>query len=158
MRADTIGHYAACLAKRGVAITPDHVSIPALCYVADDKQKAIEEYGPYHLYFNRTLYSHGNVTETSVQRGSGYVSAQSTDYVRAENRQTAERSRDDFRKMTMADVSAQAQNQPWGAPQEVAERLIAAADRAAGRHDHRQPQSWRDAAIDVHEPDRAVRA
>ena len=29
--------------------------------------------GPYHLYFNRTLFSHGNFTETERQRETGYV-------------------------------------------------------------------------------------
>ena len=34
----------------------------------------MREFAPYHLYFNRTLFSHGNFTETAKQRDAGYVS------------------------------------------------------------------------------------
>jgi alkanesulfonate monooxygenase SsuD/methylene tetrahydromethanopterin reductase-like flavin-dependent oxidoreductase (luciferase family) len=129
VRADSIRHYAKCLAARGKTVTPDHISLPALTYVADSKQQAIDEYAPYHLYFNRTLYSHGNVTENSVNRASGYVSASSTDYVSAENKKAAERSRDSFRKMTIDDVTQQAQTMPWGTADEVAQRLIDMAEK-----------------------------
>jgi alkanesulfonate monooxygenase SsuD/methylene tetrahydromethanopterin reductase-like flavin-dependent oxidoreductase (luciferase family) len=129
VRADSIRHYAKCLAARGKTVTPDHISLPALTYVADSKQQAIDEYAPYHLYFNRTLYSHGNVTENSVNQGSGYVSANSTDYVSAENKKAAERSRDSFRKMTIEDVTQQAQTMPWGTADEVAARLIDMAEK-----------------------------
>jgi hypothetical protein len=53
-------------------------------YVAGSKAEAVREMGPYHLYFNRTLFSHGNFTETSRQRETGYASAASTDYVSPE--------------------------------------------------------------------------
>ena len=49
------------------------------------RREAVKEMAPYHLYFNRTLFSHGNFTETALQREAGYVSSQSTDYVRPEN-------------------------------------------------------------------------
>src|SRR5262249_32260098 len=56
----------------------------------------------------------------------------STLYVRPENLRAAERPREDFRNMTMDDVARQAEYMPWGAPQEVAERIIAAAEQAGG--------------------------
>ena len=85
---------------------------------------------PYHLYFNRTLFSHGNFTETALQRQAGYSSQNSTDYVRPENQRAAQLLREDFRNMTMADVERLAENLPWGTPKEVAERIIAQADQA----------------------------
>ncbi len=64
LREDIIRYYARCLAEHGHRITPDHLIIQASAYVADSKARAVAEAGPYTLYFNRTLFSHGN-----VQRG-----------------------------------------------------------------------------------------
>jgi hypothetical protein len=85
---------------------------------------------PYHLYFNRTLFSHGNFTETALQRQAGYSTQNSTDYVRPENQRAAALLREDFRNMTMADVERMAETLPWGTPSEVAERIITQADAA----------------------------
>ena len=125
---DIIRYYAQCLAANGHAITPGHLSIGVTAYVADSKARAVAECGPYLLYFNRTLFSHGNFSETSVQRRFGYASAASTDYVRPENLRAAEHGREEFRGMTMDDVARLAERLPWGTPQEVAERIIALAD------------------------------
>jgi alkanesulfonate monooxygenase SsuD/methylene tetrahydromethanopterin reductase-like flavin-dependent oxidoreductase (luciferase family) len=125
---DIIRYYATCLAQNGRKITPDHLSVGATVYVADSKAQAVKENAPYHLYFNRTLFSHGNFTETSLQRAAGYASQSSTDYVRPENRRAVEYAREDFRNMTLDDVARQAENLPWGSPQEVTERLIKLAD------------------------------
>ena len=127
---DIIRYFAKCLAEHGHRITPEHLSLGVTAYVADSKAQAVKENGPYHLYFNRTLFSHGNFTETSIGQAAGYQSAASIDYVRPENRREAERAREDFRKMTLDDVARQAERMPWGAPQEVTERIIAAADSA----------------------------
>jgi len=127
---DIVRYYAKCLAQHGHAITPDHLSIGLTVYVADSKAQAVKENGPYTLYFNRTLFSHGNFTETSLQRASGYATSSSTDYVRQENLRSAENAREDFRNMTLEDVARQAENLPWGTPDEVAERIIALADHA----------------------------
>jgi alkanesulfonate monooxygenase SsuD/methylene tetrahydromethanopterin reductase-like flavin-dependent oxidoreductase (luciferase family) len=99
-------------------------------YVADSKAQAVKENGPYFLYFNRTLFSHGNFTETSIGQAQGYMSKASIDYVRPENLHEAERARQDFRNMTMDDVARMAERLAWGTPQEVTERIIAAVDRA----------------------------
>jgi alkanesulfonate monooxygenase SsuD/methylene tetrahydromethanopterin reductase-like flavin-dependent oxidoreductase (luciferase family) len=121
---DIIRYYAKCLAGNGRQITPDHLSLGVSCYVAGSKAEAVRECGPYLLYFNRTLFSHGNFTETARQRQTGYASDSSTDYVRPENLRAAEHNRADFRNMTMADVERLADRLPWGTPQEVADRLI----------------------------------
>jgi alkanesulfonate monooxygenase SsuD/methylene tetrahydromethanopterin reductase-like flavin-dependent oxidoreductase (luciferase family) len=130
LRDDIIRHYARSLTAAGHRITPDHLSLGLNAYVADSKARAIKELAPYHLYFNRTLFSHGSFTETALQRQAGYVSPSSTDYVRPENQRAAAMARADFRSLTLEDVARQAEQQPWGTPQEVTERLIVAADRA----------------------------
>lgn len=130
LRNDIVRHYAKSLAAAGHRITPNHMSLALNAYVADSKAQAVKEVAPYHLYFNRTLFSHGSFTETAAQRQAGYVSQSSTDYVRPENQRAAALLREDFRNMTMADVERAAENLPWGTPSEVAERIIAAADSA----------------------------
>lgn len=127
---DIIRYFAKCLAANGRKITPDHLSLGLSVYVADSKAQAVKECGPYHLYFNRTLFSHGNFTETTLQRQAGYSSDASTDYVRPENLRAAEHARADFRNMTMDDVARQAERLPWGTPAEVTERIIAIAQAA----------------------------
>lgn len=130
LRNDIIRFYAKSLAQAGHRITPDHMSLALNAYVADSKAQAVREVAPYHLYFNRTLFSHGSFTETAAQREAGYVSQTSTDYVRPENQRAAALLREDFRSMTMADVERMAENMPWGTPAEVAERIIAQAEAA----------------------------
>jgi alkanesulfonate monooxygenase SsuD/methylene tetrahydromethanopterin reductase-like flavin-dependent oxidoreductase (luciferase family) len=130
LRNDVIKLYAQSLAQHGRMVTPDHISVPANVFVADSKAQAIAQNAPYWLYFNTALFSHGNFTENSKQMGSGYVSASANDYVSAENLKAAERARADYRNMTMADVEKQAQNMPWGSPDEVIAKLTGMADRA----------------------------
>lgn len=125
---DIIRYFAKCLAANGRKITPNHLSLGLTAYVADSKAAAVKEYGPYHLYFNRTLFSHGNFTETSLQRQAGYSTQTSTDYVRTENLRSAEFARANFRNMTMEDVARMAEHMPWGTPDEVTERIIAIAE------------------------------
>ena len=129
LRDDIIGLYARVQAQHGRKVTPQHLSIGVNAYVADSKAQAVKENGPYHLYFNQTLFSHGNFTETAIQREHGYVTQNSTDYVRQENLKQAAFDRQDFRNMTMADVEKRAEHMPWGTPDEVAARLIAEAEK-----------------------------
>ena len=130
LRDDIIRYYARCLAQSSHRITPDHLSLGISAYVADSKAQAVREMGPHHLYFNRTLFSHGNFTETDRQRQTGYASAASTDYVSPENLRAAQFAREDFRGLTMSDVERQAEQMPWGTADEVTRRIIAAADSA----------------------------
>ena len=130
LRDDIIRYYARCLLQAGHRITPGHLSLGISAYVADSKARAVREMGPHHLYFNRTLFSHGNFTETDRLRQTGYSSAGSTDYVSPENLKAAQFAREDFRGLTMADVERQAEHMPWGTADEVARRIIDAADSA----------------------------
>ena len=130
LRDDIIRYYAECLAESGHRITPDHLSLGITAYVAESKAQALKEYGPHILYFNRTLFSHGNFTETEKQRETGYASQSSTDYVRPENQRAAANLREDFRHMTMADLERQAETMPLGTADEVVERIIDAAESA----------------------------
>ena len=130
LRDDIIRHYAKCLAQAGHRITPDHLSLGITAYVADSKAQALREYGPHILYFNRTLFSHGNFTETERQRETGYSTAASTDYVRPENLRAAANLRSEFRNLTMRDLEEQAEHMPLGTADEVARRIIDAAESA----------------------------
>jgi alkanesulfonate monooxygenase SsuD/methylene tetrahydromethanopterin reductase-like flavin-dependent oxidoreductase (luciferase family) len=130
LREDIIRFYAKCLAAAGHRITPGHLSIGANVYIADSKANAVKEYMPYHLYFNKTLFSHGNVTETDVGRTKGYVSDASMDYVRPENRAAASRPRAEFRSITAEGVAREAEDWPWGTGEEITQRLIEDADHA----------------------------
>ena len=130
LREDIIRYYARCLAQHGHRLTPDHLIIQASVYVADSKAQAVKEAGPYTLYFNQTLFSHGNISEASLQRDAGYLSAGSFDYVRPENLAAVSGARERFRDMTLADVERDAEQMPWGTPEEVIERITAAADHA----------------------------
>lgn len=126
---DIVRYYRTCLEAAGHTLTPDHISAAATVYIADTKDQAVRENGPYTLYFNQVLFSHGNVTEADLQQQAGYLSSSSFDYIRRENRAAAARGRGEYRDMTMADVERQAANGPWGPPDEVADRLIQMADR-----------------------------
>jgi alkanesulfonate monooxygenase SsuD/methylene tetrahydromethanopterin reductase-like flavin-dependent oxidoreductase (luciferase family) len=130
LREDVIRYYARCLAQHGRQLTPDHLSVPANAFVADSKADAVALTGPHYLYFNKVLFSHGNITETDKQRAKGYVTATSDDYVRPENRQAAARSRSEYRDLTMEEVARQAESMPWGDADEVTERLVETAEHA----------------------------
>ena len=130
LREDIIRYYARCLAQHGHRLSPDHLIIQASAYVADSKARAVKEAGPYTLYFNRTLFSHGNISEARLQKEAGYLSSSSFDYVRPENLPAVSGARERFRDMTMDDIVRDAEHLPWGTPAEVRERIIAAADHA----------------------------
>ena len=130
VREDIIRYYARCLARHGHRLTPDHLIIQSSAYVADSKAQAVKEAGPYLLYFNRTLFSHGNITEADLQREAGYLSAGSYDYMRPENLPLVSGSRERYRDMTLAGVERLAEHWPWGTADEVTERLMAEAEHA----------------------------
>jgi alkanesulfonate monooxygenase SsuD/methylene tetrahydromethanopterin reductase-like flavin-dependent oxidoreductase (luciferase family) len=126
-RLDVVRFYAECLAQHGHQITPDHLVLPMSPYVADNREQAIKEAGPYTLYFNQTLFSHGNITEAQLQQQRGYLSANPHDYVRPEHRAALSGERSRYRDMTLADLERN-QALPWGRPEEVRDRLIAEAE------------------------------
>jgi len=76
------------------------------------------------------LFSHGNTTELELNKQTGYLTGNSTGYMRPENLAVAARSRADYRDMTMADVEKAAETLPWGTAAEVRDRIIEAAEHA----------------------------
>jgi alkanesulfonate monooxygenase SsuD/methylene tetrahydromethanopterin reductase-like flavin-dependent oxidoreductase (luciferase family) len=130
VREDVIRFYARQLEQHGHRITPDHLVIQADVYLADTKAQAVEEAGPYTLYFNRTLFSHGNITERILQAQAGYVESSAHDYLRPEHVPFISGSRERYRGLTMDGLRQLAEQLPWGPPDEVAARIISAADHA----------------------------
>jgi alkanesulfonate monooxygenase SsuD/methylene tetrahydromethanopterin reductase-like flavin-dependent oxidoreductase (luciferase family) len=134
LREDVLRYYAKCLRDHGHVITPEHIYLSLEVYVADDKRQAVREAGPYVRYFNRTLFSHGNVTEINAQRSAGYVSNSSLDYLRPENVAAAQRPKSDYRNLTMAEIERMAEGWAWGSGDEVLARITDEARTAgAGR-------------------------
>jgi alkanesulfonate monooxygenase SsuD/methylene tetrahydromethanopterin reductase-like flavin-dependent oxidoreductase (luciferase family) len=131
VREDIIRYYGRCLEQNGFQLTPDHVVTQQNVYLADSKSQALREAGPYTLYFNQTLFSHGNFTASRLQKEAGYLSASSFDYVRPENLEGVAWEREQFRGLTMERLERQAENMPWGTADEVRQRLIDDADRAS---------------------------
>jgi alkanesulfonate monooxygenase SsuD/methylene tetrahydromethanopterin reductase-like flavin-dependent oxidoreductase (luciferase family) len=123
VREDVIRYYAQQLEQHGHRITPGHLVIAADVYIADTKEQAVKEAAPYVLYFNRTLFSHGNITERDLQAQAGYVSNSS-------HVQFVSGNRERYRSMTLEGMRAQAENMPWGPADEIVERILSAADHA----------------------------
>ncbi|MCC6946731.1 MAG: LLM class flavin-dependent oxidoreductase [Bradyrhizobiaceae bacterium] len=131
---DIVGLFARALAQHGHRITPDNLCVVTDAYVADSKAKAVDEYAPYFLYFNQTLWHHGSLPDKDAPppKAQGFVSSSSLDYVRPENKPFAEMDRAKIRNMTRADVEQRvaANELAWGNPKEVADRLIEVAEIA----------------------------
>ncbi|MEE9146633.1 MAG: LLM class flavin-dependent oxidoreductase [Candidatus Tectomicrobia bacterium] len=127
LRLDIIRFYAACLAKHGHHITPEHLVMSANAYVADSREQALKEAGPYALYFSQTLFSHGNISEAAQQQQRGYLSSDPHDYARPEHRAALSGARSQFRNMSMEDLQRN-DELPWGRPDEVRDKLIAEAE------------------------------
>jgi alkanesulfonate monooxygenase SsuD/methylene tetrahydromethanopterin reductase-like flavin-dependent oxidoreductase (luciferase family) len=130
VREDIIRYYGRCLEEHGFRLTPDHLVTQQNVYIAESKAQAIREAGPYTLYFNQTLFSHGNFTASRLQKEAGYLSSASFDYVRPENLEGVAWEREQFRSLTMEKLERQAEGMPWGTAEEVRQRLIDDADRA----------------------------
>ena len=126
-RQDMVRHYAACLAKHGHAITPDHIVAGASVYIADDREQALREAGPYMLYFFHTLFSHGNLFNVGGQRQAGYVREEGLGWLRAEHREDFLRTLQGFRRVTMDDLKRN-ERLAWGSPAQVRDALIELAD------------------------------
>jgi alkanesulfonate monooxygenase SsuD/methylene tetrahydromethanopterin reductase-like flavin-dependent oxidoreductase (luciferase family) len=126
-RQDMVRYYAACLARDGRAITPEHVVTPASVYIADSRDQALKEAGPYTLYFFHTLFSHGNLYNVGGQRQSGYVREEGLGWLRPENRDDFLRALQGFRKMTADDLTRN-ERLCWGSPAQVRDQLIALAE------------------------------
>jgi alkanesulfonate monooxygenase SsuD/methylene tetrahydromethanopterin reductase-like flavin-dependent oxidoreductase (luciferase family) len=129
-REDIIRYFAKQLERNGHQITPNHLVISLDVYVADSKEQAFQEAGPYWHYFYTTLFSHGNITETKLQSQIHYVSSSAHNYLRPENRAAVAGEREDYRGITMEKLRARIVNWPWGSPEEVRDRIIETMDQA----------------------------
>jgi alkanesulfonate monooxygenase SsuD/methylene tetrahydromethanopterin reductase-like flavin-dependent oxidoreductase (luciferase family) len=126
-RQDMVRFYAECLAKHGHRITPDHVVAGASVYIADRREQALQEAGPYMLYFFHTLFSHGNLFNVGGQRQAGYVREEGLGWLRPEHREEFLRSLQGFRQVTMEDLKRN-ERLAWGSPAQVRDALIGLGD------------------------------
>jgi alkanesulfonate monooxygenase SsuD/methylene tetrahydromethanopterin reductase-like flavin-dependent oxidoreductase (luciferase family) len=126
-RQDMVRYYARCLARHGHEITPDHIVAGASVYIADDREQALREAGPYMLYFFHTLFSHGNLFNVGGQRQAGYVREEGLGWLRPEHRDEFLKSLQGFRHVTMEDLKRN-ERLAWGSPGQVRDALIGLAD------------------------------
>jgi alkanesulfonate monooxygenase SsuD/methylene tetrahydromethanopterin reductase-like flavin-dependent oxidoreductase (luciferase family) len=134
VREDVVRFYARQLEHHGHRITPDHLVIMNDVYVADNKSQAVDEAGPFTLYFNRTLFSHGNITERDLQAQTGYVASSAHDYLKPEHVPFISGNRENYRGMTLEGIRRQAENMAWGTADEIVERIISAADHVGANN------------------------
>ena len=127
VRHDIVNYYAQCLSENGHQITPEHLILPANAFVADSRADAVKQAGPYSLYFSQTLFSHGNITEASLQTQQGYINADAYDYVKPENRVFMSGNRENYRNMTIEKIE-QNEDLAWGTANEVRDKLIETAE------------------------------
>ena len=125
-REDTVRYYAACLARHGRRITPDHLNITIDAYVADSTQQAIDEYGPYALYFHNVLFNFDHIRFSQV---GAYHSEGAAAHLRPELRAAAFDDSLRARDLTMDEIMKQAEDGAWGPPSRVADRIIAEAEK-----------------------------
>jgi alkanesulfonate monooxygenase SsuD/methylene tetrahydromethanopterin reductase-like flavin-dependent oxidoreductase (luciferase family) len=126
-REDTIKYYAQCLARHGHKITPGHLNIQIDCYIADTREKAIAEYGPYVAYFHNVLFNFDHVRMSTV---GGYFQKDSTAHLRPELRQAAHDDSVRARDLTVDDIVRRAEAAAWGPPDYVANHIIKEAEKA----------------------------
>jgi hypothetical protein len=96
-------------------------------YIADSREQALKEAGPYMLYFFHTLFSHGNLYNVGRQQESGYVREDNLSWLRPEHREEFVRALQGFRHLTMEDL-ARNERLCWGTPEQVSEALIGLAE------------------------------
>ena len=101
-----------------------------------DRAEAHREYSPFYLYFVHTLWHHGSLEKASSPKGTGYLSSSSYDYIKPENRVGAGVDREGMQTTTLADIERKIDNGElaWGSPKDVADQLIAGAERMGANH------------------------
>ncbi len=82
-RYDTIRHYAKIQAEHGRKVTPANFNIQVQCYVADSKEQAIEELGPYQMYLANTLFPFDHQESMEDIRKAGYYTDKSQTHLKA---------------------------------------------------------------------------
>jgi len=126
-REDIIKYYAECLAKHGHRITPGHLNIQIDAYIADTREQAIAEYGPYVAYFHNVLFNFDHVRMSTV---GGYLQKDATSHLRPELRQAALDDSIRARDLTVDDIVKRAEAAAWGSPDYVANHIIEEAEKA----------------------------
>ena len=125
---DMIGYFGRKLSESGHRVSPDQICMMTEAWVADSGAKAVDEYGPYFLYFNNVLWHHGGNPpgQKANPMATGYVKSSSYDYVREENAHAAVIDREKARALNRPDVEAKVASGElaFGNAKEVTERLI----------------------------------
>jgi alkanesulfonate monooxygenase SsuD/methylene tetrahydromethanopterin reductase-like flavin-dependent oxidoreductase (luciferase family) len=131
---DMIAYFGRKLGEHGHRINPDQICMMTEAWVADSGAKAVDEYGPYFLYFNNVLWHHGGNPpgQRANPVATGYVASSSYDYVRPEHAAEAVIDREKFRALDRPDVEAKVASGElaFGNAREVTERLIEQAEHA----------------------------
>jgi len=129
---DIVGEYATALESHGHRMTPEKLCMFTDVWVAGSKAEAVKEFGPYVLYFRQTLWHHDTLGVKNAPSREGFVSRNSYDYIRPENRAAAALDREKIRPTTMADIETNVGNGTyhWGSAKEVTEQLIELAEHA----------------------------
>jgi alkanesulfonate monooxygenase SsuD/methylene tetrahydromethanopterin reductase-like flavin-dependent oxidoreductase (luciferase family) len=129
---DMIAYFGKKLTESGHRISPDQICMMTEAWVADSGAQAVEQYGPYFLYFNNVLWHHGGNPPGQKPNAvaSGYVASSSYDYVRPENLSEAVIDREKARALNRPDVEAKVASGElaFGNAKEVTERLIEQAE------------------------------
>jgi alkanesulfonate monooxygenase SsuD/methylene tetrahydromethanopterin reductase-like flavin-dependent oxidoreductase (luciferase family) len=129
---DMIAYFGRKLGESGHRIKADQICLMTEAWVAESGAKALDEYGPYFLYFNNVLWHHGGNPpgQKANPMATGYVKSSSYDYVRPENAAEAVIDREKFRALDRPDVEAKVASGElaFGNPKEVTERLIEQAE------------------------------
>jgi alkanesulfonate monooxygenase SsuD/methylene tetrahydromethanopterin reductase-like flavin-dependent oxidoreductase (luciferase family) len=126
-REDILRHYGRVQAEHGRKVTPDHITVPVDCYVADSYEQAVAEYLPYSEYFS-LLFNYDYIGRAKME---GYYGKDAYSYLRPELRQQVMKGRDNV----AANRSDQAALKnlgrgAWGSPDEVAAKIIEIAEHA----------------------------
>ncbi len=122
-RQDMVRYYGRQLAENGYTLTPEHIIGTANAYVADSREQALAEAGPYMVYFYRTLFGHGNTANVERQRATGYRSERNMEWLSPENREDFLNSIQTFREATMESIEHQ-DRLCFGTPDEVRDSII----------------------------------
>jgi|WetSurMetagenome_2_1015567.scaffolds.fasta_scaffold69819_2 alkanesulfonate monooxygenase SsuD/methylene tetrahydromethanopterin reductase-like flavin-dependent oxidoreductase (luciferase family) len=125
-REDIIRYYAAVQARHGRQVTPDNITIPIDCYVADSKADAIREYAPYAHYF-QLLFNYEHVSREQMK---GYFGKDAHNYLRAELKEQVVKGRDQAGHMSLEEIERQGESAAWGDADEVVDKIIAAVEHA----------------------------
>src|SRR5262249_46652280 len=106
-----------------------HVSIQINCYIADSKEQAAAEAGPYMRYLFNYLFPYDQGDFSKIA-GSGYNSPDARGHLRAQPVQTQTQAPPPraFGAMDQDAVAQMAKGMPWGTPEEVASAIIREAE------------------------------